>query len=575
MLKLLDLDPSLGYRRYLARILDVHAGQHGSSMQNIALHHAILQELAKNNGQLLMKILGQSSPKEADSDGPSIFGDQSGIIMDWVQEFSESDKEMSLNRELRQETQGGGGLFISDTDEFGQGTMPDSPTNDTRKSRVSTEPRGNDTGSDSNDTEISSIFSEGSGETSGSSSAEFAAADKQFAYMLFTNDRMEPLFQSALLKVSIEKFTRNFRRLISRYGQNLAQEASPGLQSQAAKYVQRSARQVTIHILHAITLQVQADQLSKARQVNDWLESLQGVQKDSDQKSKSENEDQETFSDTDTDDADKDEDMSLQTLYDVQKFLTTANAFEVLHNEFQQWLVTGELQRGKSQETSKLIDTTTAVYLRGGPNVLEGFVGGKNSALSVHPRTWIRVIYRLVYRIQPSFWPRPPIGYKRITWHGALGRPLYIDVKETIPGAAERLQVRFRTPGMKTTTGPSESSSAGTVHLRTPAPPPLVLIRRGPTESTHFEEAQNTDSAIYNIDDSLRSVDERFLLLCFRAQKSDTFKQINVTGLDNDQFLFSRIYNMYCEVKKDECWYSKIPFIKSMSFTFLGTFGCW
>ena len=52
LLKLLDLDSSLQARKELAEELNVHAGEHGSAEQNIALSKAVWQALAQNGGQV-------------------------------------------------------------------------------------------------------------------------------------------------------------------------------------------------------------------------------------------------------------------------------------------------------------------------------------------------------------------------------------------------------------------------------------------------------------------------------------------------------------------------------------------
>ncbi|KQS57669.1 hypothetical protein ASG17_02885 [Brevundimonas sp. Leaf363] len=52
LLKLLDLDSSLAARKELAEELNVHAGEHGSAEQNIALSKAVWQKLAQNGGQV-------------------------------------------------------------------------------------------------------------------------------------------------------------------------------------------------------------------------------------------------------------------------------------------------------------------------------------------------------------------------------------------------------------------------------------------------------------------------------------------------------------------------------------------
>ncbi|WP_395944328.1 DUF3597 domain-containing protein [Brevundimonas sp.] len=52
LLKLLDLDSSLAARKELAEELNVHAGEHGSAEQNIALSKAVWTKLAENGGQV-------------------------------------------------------------------------------------------------------------------------------------------------------------------------------------------------------------------------------------------------------------------------------------------------------------------------------------------------------------------------------------------------------------------------------------------------------------------------------------------------------------------------------------------
>lgn len=50
LLKLLDLDSSLSARKGLAEELGVHAGEAGSAEENIALHRAVMDQLAANGG---------------------------------------------------------------------------------------------------------------------------------------------------------------------------------------------------------------------------------------------------------------------------------------------------------------------------------------------------------------------------------------------------------------------------------------------------------------------------------------------------------------------------------------------
>lgn len=50
LLKLLDLDSNFSARKELADELGVHAGEHGTAEQNIALHRAVMDKLAANGG---------------------------------------------------------------------------------------------------------------------------------------------------------------------------------------------------------------------------------------------------------------------------------------------------------------------------------------------------------------------------------------------------------------------------------------------------------------------------------------------------------------------------------------------
>jgi hypothetical protein len=52
LLKMLDLDSSLAARKELAEELGVHAGDHGSPEQNVALQKAVWKKLAENGGKV-------------------------------------------------------------------------------------------------------------------------------------------------------------------------------------------------------------------------------------------------------------------------------------------------------------------------------------------------------------------------------------------------------------------------------------------------------------------------------------------------------------------------------------------
>lgn len=57
LLTLLGLDSSLAARKELANDLNVHAGADGSAEQNIALHKAVMKQLAQNGGKVPADML--------------------------------------------------------------------------------------------------------------------------------------------------------------------------------------------------------------------------------------------------------------------------------------------------------------------------------------------------------------------------------------------------------------------------------------------------------------------------------------------------------------------------------------
>jgi hypothetical protein len=58
LLKLLDMDSSLGARKELANGLNVHVGTDGSAQENIALHRAVMAQLAEKGGKVPDSLRG-------------------------------------------------------------------------------------------------------------------------------------------------------------------------------------------------------------------------------------------------------------------------------------------------------------------------------------------------------------------------------------------------------------------------------------------------------------------------------------------------------------------------------------
>jgi hypothetical protein len=93
LLNLLGLDSSLQTRNQLANLLNVHTGSPNSAVQNISLHQAVLQELARNGGELPANMRNQlvsakfRATEEVsisdESDVESIFSDDSIASSHW------------------------------------------------------------------------------------------------------------------------------------------------------------------------------------------------------------------------------------------------------------------------------------------------------------------------------------------------------------------------------------------------------------------------------------------------------------------------------------------------------------
>lgn len=129
--------------------------------------------------------------------------------------------------------------------------------------------------------DIASIFSADSLPSSQYSlSEDLSVAIYEFANLLPTDAELMLLYPTAITKVGLDKFQRNFARFLKRYGQSPEAEASNEIQCQAAQFVRRPARRIVVemgrelkhddedfHELRGLDIEV-----PKLTQVNKWLE---------------------------------------------------------------------------------------------------------------------------------------------------------------------------------------------------------------------------------------------------------------------------------------------------------------
>ncbi|QKX59469.1 uncharacterized protein TRUGW13939_06603 [Talaromyces rugulosus] len=268
------------------------------------------------------------------------------------------------------------------------------------------------------------------------------------------------------------------------------------------------------------------------------------------------------------DENDDDDQFCPQTLPEAQTVTKTAEAFD-LEAGFERHLESFGVKEQQPPETQHFIS----------PQYLSREFILKYAESPPEVSFWSRfalfrklrickgiIMTPILQKIVPLLWPKPPKGYKRITWLSALGRPLYIDVKEIVDGAAQRLQERFESYVVNGPSSRSPSSSGTSVSLDHITNPAAVHIREGASTSSLVDGTRNSSprTDISDHGTTLPSNERRYLLLCFSTHKSETFRQIDVTDLPNDQYLFRYIHDAYCEIRNEECWYSKVALLNSL-----------
>ncbi|GFF95022.1 hypothetical protein IFM53868_07811 [Aspergillus udagawae] len=511
LLNLLGLDSSLQTRNQLANLLNVHTGSPNSAVQNISLHQAVFQELARNGGEL--------------------------------------------------------------------------PAN-MRNQLVSAKFRATEEASISDESDVESIFSDDSIASSQSSSSQTANSALEIAYLLLKNETLSPLFEIAFAKYDISKLRKKLKRLISGYGSDLASEASSDVQTEVAKFVQGAARRVTIQLTRAMVSEIKYDFISNRRGINKLLESLPANQQTpSDLVEKTSDHPQEPLSDSDSDQSEPENDLAPRTLEEVEHFMVVSRAFNTLVGGLRKWLGVldedlDDSTQNRCSETRHAIlgemdnndtdRTATSSVPETSQQQLE--VGANQTTSQMTAPIFVRRLVSALALLEPMFWPKPPEGFKRITWRSPLGKPLCIDVTERVDGAAERLQEKFRASAQKTSaasSSPSYSSSpgpssSGTFGTTPRAPPPAHVVGSPSNQSPRrgHDQPGRTVSAI--IPDNIRQMDRKYLLVCFSTHKSEILKEIDVTFFATDQSLFDILRLNYRAIKTEESWFSNVPFLRSV-----------
>jgi len=183
--------------------------------------------------------------------------------------------------------------------------------------------------------DVESILSEGYSVASSQSSVPMAinvSAIDELKILLLTNEGLRPLYGVAISKVGPERFHRNFRRFLLRYGRALRAEATTSLETQAARFIRSAALRVSIEIKESILNNEDTENKDAgntrekhgAKALSAYLKQIKDV---------------DDSSPDDWSDHDHDlEDSSLQTLSNVGNFLVSSTAFSNLCSSLRVWL---------------------------------------------------------------------------------------------------------------------------------------------------------------------------------------------------------------------------------------------
>lgn len=191
-----------------------------------------------------------------------------------------------------------------------------------------------------------------------------SSAISEVSNLLLHHSELKSLFDVVITRIEPEKFERNFRRFLQRYGRNLREQALDKLDFQAARFIRVSARPIAAEIKKSFFKEnetLNLDKLGPENQANavrlsQWLKSIDNekshnegkkIESTPDDLSDSDKSNQSDFCDND----------SLQKLDGMKKILTSGKAFNVLCETFQQWLTSSEEQeRGLGDQTNTARD---------------------------------------------------------------------------------------------------------------------------------------------------------------------------------------------------------------------------
>lgn len=254
-----------------------------------------------------------------------------------------------------------------------------------REAAALLDPGGEVESSMESQSDIESIFSSGSTTSTRSSAhaSEFVDAAISLSIRLLLEDTgLKALYPTAITKVGISRFQRNFDRMLKSFGNRLRAKAINEPQRQAALFLRNSRREITAGIREEIApgsgvlrIQAMSDSDARARLINKWLESQNMNPEDPGHFGPGTGRQSQTLGEIgqlgghdglDESDSD-DEESQLASLEEVKLFLASSEALSSLRSDFRAWLrvdtdgyapMLGS-EKGDHTNDARVLDTAT------------------------------------------------------------------------------------------------------------------------------------------------------------------------------------------------------------------------
>ncbi|ORY04774.1 hypothetical protein BCR34DRAFT_591111 [Clohesyomyces aquaticus] len=559
LLELLELPTHLSARELLAEKLQIRVGPTGSAQQNLALHKALLKELARNGGEVPSNI------RNCDECGKSgHWADRCPDVVGHVYSEALERKDGQSKGDYARENN-----ILSPTEDFQKGpdtpelrhTSPKEPdeedlemenlhnTEDVLSACADEEDSADDSW------ELGSWFSNdmqsNSSRTSFSSTTQISATDA-FASLLIADDEIRSLCVNAItdLNVGPARLERNLRQLLYRYSKDLSEEAASPAQLIVVKYLQsrswlqRIANKVRRTVCEeSSSLDIGKEPLDPGAKIQRFLDSLsrpnESVLEERSSESSSSDDDQEGG-------IDEPREFNVQSL---AAFLSNSRAFQLLKQNLQDFVFSTFSCR--LDRVSQRILKQTGGALNKDTTMLLSVISQLHS---VNPVSFlvsdlhVSLIDKWKYEVERlsgttwNWWPlREPVypllpGHIYLLWQCRCGARRRAQVPVWVGKSLSRVSNMFK----------SSSKSTLPTHTQNVALQAQIISRNDADSSK-----QGSNEAARGSSGTANSTPPRmagYVFLGVKRGGEHNVAEINVHGLGDDQF-FKELRAEYYKMK--------------------------